>query len=142
MREVGRQVDDLPAPGGLAFEHDPLRPRFVSQAAGRLPVRFQVPPGSIQSAVLQADRAYPMALQLAWPEGEMWRAALPVSVYQYQITAVDREGKEQTFGPFQAVSWVAGRVGYQIFPDRFWNGAPPMTGGRALRVLDWYSARA
>ncbi len=131
VREIGRQVAEVQAPSGLAFEHDPQKPRFVSQAAGRLSVRFQVPRGSIQSAALHADRAYPLALQLVWPEGEMWRATLPVTVSQYQITVVDREGGEQTFGPFKApaqpfraVSWVAGRVGYQIFPDRFWNGDP------------------
>ncbi|MCS7068732.1 MAG: alpha-amylase family glycosyl hydrolase [Meiothermus sp.] len=131
LREVGRAADHTPDTGGLAFVHDPNRPQFVSQAAGRLSVRFQVPEGSIQRAVLLADRPYPMAPQLTAPDGEVWRAALPLTVKAYRIQILDKDGQEQTFGPYQtparpfrAVDWVAGRVGYQIFPDRFWNGDP------------------
>lgn len=131
LREVGR-VADAPTEGsGLALEHDPGQPRFLSEAAGRLSVRFQVPEGSIRSAVLRAERDHPFALQLASPEGETWRVALLPGLRQYRIVVVDQEGQEQTFGPFEvpaspvrAVDWVAGRVGYQIFPDRFWNGDP------------------
>jgi len=131
LREIGRAVDTPSDPGGLALEHDPSKAQFVSQAAGRISVRFQVPEGSIQSAVLLADRPYPMLLQLTFPLGEVWRATLPPTLRQYRIQILDKEGREQIFGPYQipaqlfrAVDWVAGRVGYQIFPDRFWNGDP------------------
>ncbi len=131
FREIGRLAEAPPEEAGLGLEHDPSKPQFVSQAAGRLSVRFQVPQGRIRSALLQAEQAYPMALQLTTPEGEVWRAALPPTVRTYRIRVVDKEGQEQTFGPFEvpakvlrAVDWVAGRVGYQIFPDRFWNGDP------------------
>ncbi|MCX7803456.1 MAG: alpha-amylase, partial [Meiothermus ruber] len=50
LREVGRVADAPTEAGGLALEHDPSQPRFVSEAAGRLSVRFQVPAGSIRSA--------------------------------------------------------------------------------------------
>ncbi|AWR85445.1 alpha amylase catalytic region [Meiothermus taiwanensis WR-220] len=131
LREVGRVADGPTEAGGLALEHDPSQPRFVSQAAGRLSVRFQVPAGSIRAAVLRAERDHPFALQLTTPEGETWRVALPPGLRQYRIGVVDKEGREHTFGPFEvparvfrAVDWVAGRVGYQIFPERFWNGDP------------------
>jgi len=131
LREVGRVADAPTEAGGLALEHDPSQPRFVSEAAGRLSVRFQVPAGSIRSAVLRADRDHPFTLQLATLEGETWRVALPPTLRQYRIGVVDKDGQEHTFGPFEvparvfrAVDWVAGRVGYQIFPERFWNGDP------------------
>ncbi|WP_299428845.1 alpha-amylase family glycosyl hydrolase [uncultured Meiothermus sp.] len=140
LREVGRAAVAPPQEVGLGFEHDPSKARFVSQADGRLSVRFQVPQGSIQSAVLQADRAYPMARQLVWPDGEMWRVALPTPLRQYRIRVVDQAGAEHSFGPFaapenpfRAVDWVAGRVGYQIFPDRFYN-ADPSNDRRALET--------
>lgn len=131
VRTIGRAAENPTDSSGLAFEHDPSQPRFVSQAAGRLSVRFQVPVDSIRSAVLRADRDYPFALQLSTPDGETWRVALPPALRQYRIEVVDKDGQEQTFGPFEvpaqvfrAVDWVAGRVGYQIFPERFWNGDP------------------
>lgn len=131
VREIGRTADNPTDSGGLALEHDPNKPQFVSQVGGRWSVRFRVPEGSIQSALLQAERAYPMARQLVTPDGEVWRVTLPPTVREYRIQTRDTEGKEQTFGPFRlpaqpfrAVDWVAGRVGYQIFPDRFWNGDP------------------
>jgi len=131
LREIGRAAENPPGEDRLGLEHDPNKPQFVSQAAGRLSVRFQVPEGSIRSALLLADRPYPMTLQLTAPDGEVWRAALPPTVRAYRIRVMDKGGLEQTFGPFEvpanvfrAVDWVAGRVGYQIFPDRFWNGDP------------------
>ncbi|MDT7920824.1 MAG: alpha-amylase family glycosyl hydrolase [Meiothermus sp.] len=130
VREVGRMVEAPSEPEKAWLEHDPANPRFLSQVAGRLSVRFWTSE-EVRSATLLADRPYPMLLQLSMPEGAMWRGTLPLSAQQYRLQVVDQEGQAQTFGPyrvpaqrFSAVDWVAGRVGYQIFPDRFWNGDP------------------
>ena len=130
VREVGRVVEAPSEPEKAWLEHDPTQPRFLSQVAGRLSVRFWTSQ-EVRSATLLADRPYPMLLQLGTLEGAMWRGTLPLSVQQYRLQVVDQEGQAQTFGPYQvpaqrfsAVDWVAGRVGYQIFPDRFYNGDP------------------
>ena len=130
VREVGRVVEAPSEPEKAWLEHDPTQPRFLSQVAGRLSVRFWTSQ-EVRSATLLADRPYPMLLQLRTLEGTMWRGTLPLSAQQYRLQVVDQEGQAQTFGPYQvpaqrfsAVDWVAGRVGYQIFPDRFWNGDP------------------
>ncbi len=130
VREVGRTAEAPPEPEKALLEHDPANPRYLSQVAGQLSVRFWTSE-EVRSATLLADRPYPMLLQLSTLEGAMWRGTLPLGVQQYRLQVVDQEGQAQTFGPYQvpaqrfsAVDWVAGQVGYQIFPDRFWNGDP------------------
>lgn len=118
-------------PVALEFEHDPGEARFVSVAAGRLSLRFVASEGSVESAVLEADKSYPMQRQLAYTGVEVWRASVPVSVKEYSFRIKTTDDKQEAFGPFavpeklfSALDWVSGRVGYQIFPERFWNGNP------------------
>ena len=121
--------NDSPQNDALAFQHDPKDVRFVSVAAGKLSVRFSVASGAVKSAAVSADKTYPMLKQLVSEEGETWRAALPVATKTYRIQLTDKDGKAQTFGPFEvpaqpftALDWVSKSVGYQIFLERFWNG--------------------
>jgi hypothetical protein len=62
---------------------------------------------------------------------EVWRASLPADVSSYAFTVQTATGPEAVRGPytvpgelFTAVPWVGDAVGYQIFPERFWNGDP------------------
>jgi cyclomaltodextrinase / maltogenic alpha-amylase / neopullulanase len=112
-------------------EHDPNQARFVSEVAGQLSVRLQAAPAFILSGVLEVDTSsYPLALQLAYPGAEIWRARLPASISgTYRIKLQTQDGEkvlEHTLPTkrFKALDWVANRTGYQIFPDRFWNGDP------------------
>jgi len=133
FREVRPQADQ-PAEDeaeALGFEHDPAAVRYVSQAAGKLSVRFEAREGAVKEAYLEAAERYPMHRQLAYGGIELWRAAVPPSPGEYRIRVVDSGGQEQNFGPFRppqqpftALDWVGNRVGYQVFLDRFWNGDP------------------
>ncbi|MCS7058550.1 MAG: alpha-amylase family glycosyl hydrolase [Meiothermus sp.] len=129
VRVVG-QVAELHLPENPGLEHDPTNPRFLSIAAQRLSLRLWAE-RPLRRATLWAERPYPMHPQLSTPQGTMWRAALPLGLRQYRIAVVDEGGREVVLGPYQvpqnpfrAVDWVAGRVGYQIFPERFHNGDP------------------
>ncbi len=122
---------DNPHSDSLAFQHNPQNVRYLSVAAGKLSVRFTAAVGAVQSAAVVADKTYPMLEQLVSDESATWRAALPTTTKSYSIQLTDKAGKAQSFGPFQvpaqpfkALDWVSGRVGYQIFLDRFWNGDP------------------
>lgn len=119
-----------PQPSGdLNFEHDPKLPKFVSLAADGLSVRFQAGEGSVKWAIVQAEgRNHPMHRQL-WQDGsEIWRVALPPSIKNYRIRLETAQNKPAVFGPFDAnhplvgLDWVGKSIGYQVFPERFWNG--------------------
>ncbi len=114
---------------GLQFSHSPATAAHVSQAAGRISVRFRAHQGEVQSATVTADGAVePMHLQLRTGLQEVWRGVLPAGATSYGFSIETRTGTE-TFGPylvpgnlFTAVPWVGDAIGYQIFPERFWNG--------------------
>ncbi len=122
----------------LGFEHDPTRPVDLSRAAGRLYVRIRVTAGALAGASAQAvdggrPRGTPVALaRQAQADGQAaWIAALPGTVHGYRIDLAPATGGHVLVGPFTvpdavpaAVPWVAHGVGYQIFPDRFFNGDP------------------
>lgn len=128
VRTVKSDTDN-PQNDALAFQHDPKDVRYLSVAAGKLSVRFGAASGEVKSAAVVADKTYPMGKQLVGDDGETWRAALPVATKNYTIKLTDKDGKAQTFGPFDvpaqpftALDWVPKSVGYQIFLERFWNG--------------------
>lgn len=139
LRVIGAQPENPQATGigparpepsaDLNFEHDPKLPKFVSVAAGRLSVRFAAGEGAVKWAIVQAEgKNYPMHRQL-WQEGnEIWRVALPAGVKSYRIRLETAANKPAVFGPFgvnhplTGLDWVGKSVGYQIFPERFWNG--------------------
>lgn len=128
----------------LGFEHEPLQPQFASVALGRLIVRFAANEGSVaRAAVRVADQAYPMHPQLLLGSNRIWRASLPASVRDYSIWVQPAVGAEEIFGPFVlenppvGLDWVAGSVGYQVFPERFWNGDP--TNDAATLANDEYN---
>ncbi|MDX2006369.1 MAG: alpha-amylase family glycosyl hydrolase [Meiothermus sp.] len=142
VRVIGAEGDQAQADGPqFGFEHDPAAPRFVSAVGGRLSLRFAVEPERIKSAQLQSSKTtLEFARQIATPENEMWRVSVPPDLGEYRIKVVSAEGQEAEFGPYtapespvKAVSWVGSRVGYQIFPDRFWN-ADPSNDARALET--------
>jgi cyclomaltodextrinase len=120
---------------GLGFRHDPADPAHVSTTRSgdeeALSVRFTANAGEVTEArVAVGDESYPMHLQLEYRGREVWRAVLPLETSDYAIVVQTHQG-EGSFGPFAApaepftpVAWIAGAVGYQIFPERFWNGDP------------------
>lgn len=115
---------------GTGFTHSAGMPAYVSVAGGRLSLRFRARAGEVMSAsVVAAGTSHPMHVQFREGALETWRAAVPegVTSYRFQVTTA---GGAEEFGPFavpaapfRAVPWVGGSVGYQIFPERFWNGA-------------------
>ena len=113
----------------IGFLHDPTVAAQLSEAGGLLSVRFQSNARAVQSAALvSGGQSYPMVLQLSYQLRDVWRGTLPSGATSYSITV--RTATDTTVeGPFivpgslfHAVPWVAGSVGYQIFPERFWNG--------------------
>lgn len=117
--------------GGLAFSHAPADPAQLSLAGGRLSVRFRAGLGQVQGAsVVVGVDTVAMHHQLTVGLDEIWRAALPEATTTYSVT-LRTKGGVQAFGPytvpanlFRSVNWVGPAVGYQIFPERFWNGDP------------------
>lgn len=116
---------------GLLFAHDPNEAVYVSGAGGSLSIRFRARLGAVDSATATADgNAFAMHRQLTFGLQEVWRVALPEGTTRYSFRVATADGAE-TFGPytapadlFSAVEWVGDAIGYQIFPERFWNGDP------------------
>lgn len=116
---------------GLGFSHDPQSAALLSVAGERLSIRFRANQGQVQSATIQAGgQSYPMQRQLTYRLQETWRGSVPETTTGYTISVQTATGTEEK-GPFtvpaalfRAVPWVGGSVGYQIFPERFWNGDP------------------
>ena len=118
-------------PMGLNFEHDPKDARHLSRVPAGYAVRFFAGEGAVERAVILAEDEIPMARQLSYQGREVWRGMLPPSVRRYRIRVHIHGDKTRTFGPFKvpervftALGWVGDRVGYQVFPERFWNGDP------------------
>ncbi|ADW21717.1 alpha-amylase family glycosyl hydrolase [Thermus scotoductus] len=117
-------------PVALDFTHDPLDAQYVSHADGKLSVRFRAGEGAVAAAWVEVQgKRLPMHLQLSFPGSEVWRGTLPGGVGAYRILVRTQDGKEEVFGPFNPperpfaeVAWVGEGVGYQIFPERFYNG--------------------
>ena len=116
---------------GLAFSHSPTDPVDVSIANDTLSIRFTARRDLVQTAWIEAgDDSLGMYLQLSRGLDDVWRTSAPTTLGSYTIHLVTDEGTE-THGPydvpanpFRSVPWVSEAVGYQIFPDRFWNGDP------------------
>ncbi len=120
----------------LVIEHDPLDPAYLSIADNRTVVRFEVNPGLVDSAVLVTTIGnFTMEKQVWWDSGEVWRAELPVGSFDYHfvlnvngtefIVFNSSESPELHFdgvNRFPQIEWVSSAIGYQIFPDRFFNG--------------------
>jgi len=118
--------------------HDPANPAFLCRADGRWVVRLLVAPGFVESITLLTDHgSWPMERQLFWEGGEMWRVSLDLPFgfsYRFHIRLLGGEEKTLPEGPasftapmedpFPQIFWVGKAVGYQIFPDRFYNGDP------------------
>ncbi|WP_234555158.1 glycoside hydrolase family 13 protein [Thermus caliditerrae] len=123
----------------LAQSHDPQDPAQFSLLPEGYSVRFQAGAEEVREAWLeQGEKVVPMARQLSFSGKEVWRGLLPEKT-PYRIRVRTREG-ERTLGPFappaspmRALAWVGERGGYQVFPDRFFNGDPA---NDALALLD------
>lgn len=115
----------------LAFRHAAGSPADVSAAGGVLSVRFRTREGQAESArVIVAGDTVAAHVQLQVGLDEVWRAPVPEATTSYTIEVVTTDSTA-AFGPYDApvepftsVPWVEGAVGYQIFPERFWNGDP------------------
>lgn len=113
----------------LSFSHDPRNAAQLSGAGNRISVRFRVQQRYVQGASIRAgDQTFPMHLQLNYRLQDVWRGTLPEGTTQYSIV-IQTAGGARELGPFsvpatlfRAVPWVGASVGYQIFPERFWNG--------------------
>jgi len=126
------------AAGEFYLRHQPEDPAFRSVADGRLVLRVQVPPGAVEELRLVTPKGeFPLERQLAWADGEMWRVALPLEPLSYRFSGTRSDGEPfalpgpeappfQFSGedPFPQLDWLRGAVGYQIFPDRFYNADP------------------
>ncbi|WP_237702061.1 alpha-amylase family glycosyl hydrolase [Thermococcus sp. AM4] len=120
----------------LKIEHNPLDPAYLSIADNRTVVRFEVDPGLVDSAVLVTTIGnFTMEKQVWWDSGEVWRAELPVRAFDYHFVldvngtefVVLNSSKAKYFhfdgtNRFPQLEWVSRAIGYQIFPDRFFNG--------------------
>jgi len=115
----------------LDFRHSASDPVDVSAAGGRLSIRFRARAGQVRSArVISGSDTVSAALQLTSGILATWRASVARTTGSYTIAA-ETADSVATFGPFQvpgtvfeSVPWVEDAVGYQIFPERFWNGDP------------------
>jgi glycosidase len=115
---------------GTGFVHIEGQPQYVSAAGGRLSLRFRAQSGRVlEAAVVAGGTTYPMHLQLGYSGQELWRAGIPEGAASYRFRVTTSAGVEE-FGPydvpgalFRAVPWVGDAVGYQVFAERFWNGA-------------------
>lgn len=115
----------------LDFRHSPASPADLSVAAGRLSVRFRARSGQVERPVLvTGGDTIPMHRQLELELQETWRASIPEGISSYAIV-LQHADTTAAFGPydvpaslFRSVDWVGSAVGYQIFPERFWNGDP------------------
>ncbi|MEJ2356725.1 MAG: alpha-amylase family glycosyl hydrolase [Deinococcales bacterium] len=130
------RADAIPA--SLGFHHDPTDPVDLSRAGGHLWVRIRVAEGALNAASVQplagdaaVGEAIAMARQGAAGGQEAWIAEAPAGLLRYRIELTPSAGGHAAAGPYAvpagvpaAVPWVAGSVGYQIFPDRFANGDP------------------
>ncbi|MER3536242.1 MAG: alpha-amylase [Thermus sp.] len=116
----------------VAFAHAPEEARYVSSSDGHLSIRFTAAEGGVAKAWLEAGgRTFPMHRQLAFPGTELWRVSVEPGLGAYRFRVLTPGGREETFGPFTPpeapfteVAWVGQGVGYQIFPERFYNGDP------------------
>ncbi|MFW5947109.1 MAG: alpha-amylase family glycosyl hydrolase [Gemmatimonadota bacterium] len=114
----------------LEFRHVPDQAVWTSVADGRLSVRFRARSDRVVDAVAIAGDTVPMHPQLDLGLYRIWRASLPGDAGEYAIE-VETPDSVARFGPFAppaepfaSVPWVEDAVGYQIFPERFWNGDP------------------
>ncbi len=128
----------------LDFRHSPGSPVDVSSAAGVLSVRFRVHSGVATGARVIADGDTAVAArQMMAGVDAVWRASVPEGAASYTIE-VETADSTAVFGPFEppaepftAVPWVEDAVGYQIFPERFWNG-DPSNDSAALATDEYY----
>lgn len=130
---------------GSGVQHNPDNPAYLSRAAGWLSVRFQANRDQVNEASLEvAGEVYPMHRQLHYRGREVWRVAIPEGSERYTLSVDTAEEGELSFGPFEVpedlfedVPWVAEAIGYQIFPERFWNSNPEFDlDARAQAALD------
>jgi cyclomaltodextrinase len=126
--------------GGLSaisIEFQPKNPAYLSVADNRTVLRFQVRSGFVEKATLITSIGnFSMEKQVWWDSEEMWRAEVPsVKQFKYyfaiQINGSHYAVLNSTENPFfrfdgidrfPQLQWVSRGVGYQVFPDRFYNG--------------------
>ncbi|NJF24512.1 pullulanase [Thermococcus sp. Bubb.Bath] len=121
----------------ISVEFNPGNPAYLSIADNRTVLRFQVGRGLIENATLVTNvGTFPMERQVWWDSGEVWRAEVPAEEpFEYYFTVQANESsyavlnsKGEPFfrfdgkDTFPQLQWVSVGVGYQIFPDRFYNG--------------------
>jgi glycosidase len=127
----GRNAVALVGDVELEFRHSPANPADLSEAGGRLSVRFRARLGQVEAArLVTGSTSTPMHLQFRTGLDERWRGTAAPGAGSYTVE-VDTPTGTLSFGPytvpgtvFRAVQWVGRSVGYQIFPERFWNGDP------------------
>lgn len=116
---------------GIGFSHSPSDPVDVSIANDTLSVRFTARRGKVHAAWLESGSdSIGMYVQLSSGLDDVWRTSAPTTLGTYTIRLVTDDGLltrgpyTVPASPFRSVPWVGESVGYQIFPDRFWNGDP------------------
>ncbi len=141
----GNAIKEIKAPvraaGGTApaldLQFDASSPEDVSRVGDALAVRFEAGEGSVASATVEAlgsahaGDPVPMVRQ-AWSQGrETWLGWIPADSTRVALHITEPDGTTHDVAPaalpqhpFTAVPWVGRSVGYQIFPERFWNGDP------------------
>ncbi|WP_276813838.1 glycoside hydrolase family 13 protein, partial [Desulfurococcus amylolyticus] len=133
-------VEEYLGSGGSSAVFNPADPAFLSVADGGVVLRLTTPAGTYSSVyVVVNGTSIEMRRQLKWSGYEMWYARVDgVGPFEYYFVLATSEGRRvylynTTERPlfnfdgvdrFPQVRWVVGSVGYQIFPDRFYNGDP------------------
>lgn len=122
---------------GFNLNYDPSNPAYFSIADNRTVVRFKTGIGAVESATLVTSFGeFKMEKQLWWSSGEVWRAEVPlVKPFKYYFKVVYNGSSVLLLNTsaepffyfdgvdrFPQVQWVSRAIGYQIFPDRFYNG--------------------
>jgi len=129
--DIGLATVPEVGPGVL---HSPDNPAHLSRAGDRLSLRFTANRDQVLSAeAVVAGVSYPLHRQLAYRAREVWRAALPTEASSYSLRLTTTEGPLE-LGPFTVpnqlftdLPWVGSAIGYQIFPERFWDSNPGHT---------------
>ncbi|WP_440059028.1 glycoside hydrolase family 13 protein [Thermogladius sp. 4427co] len=123
---------------GFLFNYS--NPAFLSAADGGVVLRLTLPEGLYDRVYAVVNNSFiEMKKQLYWTSYEMWYGRVEgVGPFTYYFVLVKSDGSKivlynSTETPlfyfdgvdrFPQVGWVPGAVGYQIFPDRFYNGDP------------------
>lgn len=122
-----------------SFKHNPSDPIYLSIADDNVIVRLWISREMVvkNAYVVVGQQDYVMKPHLPLTDGVLWYGAVPHTgvgfnyyfkvVLENEVIYVKNTRYQSSFifdvkRIYPQVTWVTGRVGYQIFPERFYNG--------------------